>query len=562
MAMSSRAVCSLWCAVVCVISVLAGQAFAGPPADSWEIVVNDAGVSAMHATLMPSNRVVIFDRTNMGKSNITFPDGYCRENPRDQKLKRDCTAHSVAYDIATNSIQCLKVFSDVFCSAGAHRADGTLLQAGGWNDGGNVVRTLGPNPNDDWIEYPNAPDALLSSRWYSSVLILPDDRVIIVGGRRAMSYEFHPRATGEGLFKLPFLRDTNTIGSELNLYPFLFLNTDGNLIIFANQDCILFNYRSNSVVRTYPRIPDGPRNYPASGAAVLLPLSARDKFTRSEIMICGGTPVDAFQNVGKGVFDLALTSCGRMVVTAKDPKWTMLQMPMPRVMGDMVIMPTGELLIINGARNGSAGWRSAKDPVLTPVTFEPARNRFTVWRASTIPRMYHSVALMLPSGKVFVAGGNANPGYSFRNVEFPTELRIELYSPYYLAKKYNARRPNIVEAPKVVTYGSSFVVRFETASKPKGVQFHLYAPSFATHTNSMNQRMLVLASDPVGDPAQGSNVCSTVVYAPPDPVRAPAGYYLLTVLNEGTPSPSVWVQITRTPAQSPAQPLRRASGVA
>lgn len=114
------------------------------------------------------------------------------------------------------------------------------------------------------------------------------------------------------------------LGTENNLYPFLFLTPDGNLFIFANQDSILLDYRRNIVVRKYPRIADGPRNYPASGAAVLLPLTASDGYTKAEVLVCGGATVGAFQNVGRGLFDVALQSCGRMVVTAAAPKWTMV----------------------------------------------------------------------------------------------------------------------------------------------------------------------------------------------------------------------------------------------
>lgn len=97
-------------------------------------------------------------------------------------------------------------------------------------------------------------------------------------------------------------------GAELNLYPFLILNTDGNLFIFANQDSILFDFKKNTVIRKYPRIPDGPRTYPASGSAVLLPLTSSDGYNKSEVLICGGAQVNAFQDLGMNIFDDTLQS--------------------------------------------------------------------------------------------------------------------------------------------------------------------------------------------------------------------------------------------------------------
>jgi hypothetical protein len=36
---------------------------------------------------------------------------------------------------------------------------------------------------------------------------------------------------------------------------------------------------------------------------------------------------------------------------------------------------------------------------------------------------------------------------------------------------------------------------------------------------------------------------AATVYGPPNAVIAPAGYYLFTVVNFGTPSASVWIHI-------------------
>jgi hypothetical protein len=71
-------------------------------------------------------------------------------------------------------------------------------------------------------------------------------------------------------------------------------------------------------------------------------------------------------------------------------------MPMPRVMSDMLLLPTGEVLIINGAMNGTAGWEDAVNPVFNPVLYRPNEpdptQKFLVLNPSKIPRMYHSSA--------------------------------------------------------------------------------------------------------------------------------------------------------------------------
>lgn len=326
------------------------------------------------------------------------------------------------------------------------------------------------------------------------------------------------------------------------MYPFVHLSTDGNLFIFANQDSILFNYKTGKELKKFPRLAGGPRNYPSSGSSVLLPLTAANGYTTAEVLICGGSAPGAFQNVGFGKFAQALQTCGRLVITAANPQWQIENMPTPRVMGDMLILPTAEILIINGAKFGTAGWGVARQPSLGPLLYNPGFRRFQEMTPTTIPRLYHSTAIVLPDGKVLVAGSNPNPGYSFAGVMNPTELRIEKYSPYYLYKGYNFRRPQIVNVDANVKYGTAFKVSFKVPTAATGVGFHLYAPPFVTHTYSMNQRMLILGVK--GAPVAAGGVYVSTVVAPPSAVVAPAGYYLLSVINGGTPGAAAWIHVS------------------
>ena len=71
--------------------------------------------------------------------------------------------------------------------------------------------------------------------------------------------------------------------------------------------------------------------------------------------------------------------------------------------------------MLNGARVGSGGGFMADDPVLQPVIYNPsasAGSRFETMPATTIPRLYHSAAVLLPSGEVLVSGSNPAVGYS------------------------------------------------------------------------------------------------------------------------------------------------------
>jgi hypothetical protein len=503
--------------------------------DSWQLLIANAGVSAMHMALFHTNKVVMFDRTDYGPSMIRLPNGICRVDPNDLALKVDCWAHSIELDLATNTIRPLEVLTDTWCSSGALQADGSLTQTGGFNDGSTVVRHLGPLGTDNWVEYKGV---LHVARWYASNQLLPDGATIVVGGRAQFNYEFVP---GGFLTALPFLRATDDPCCENNLYPFTHLSPDGNLFIFANQDSILLNWKTGIVLRNYPALPGGPRNYPSSGSSVLLPLSAANRYTVGEVVICGGSAAGAFASAGAGIYLPALQTCGRMEITAVAPAWQIFNMPFRRVLGDMLILPTGEILIINGAQAGTAGWGNARDPAFSPVLYRPNTNTFATQSPTTIPRLYHSSANVLPSGKILVAGSNPNEGYAFTGVLYPTELRIEEYSPYYLNAAYNPQRPTITLIGNLAPgYDVPFTVTFTLNSAPVGVVFQLYAPPFTTHTFSQNQRLLILAAGPI---VPGVGHFTSTVTSPPSAVLAPAGYFLLNVVNAGIPSPAVWIHI-------------------
>ncbi|EEF49715.1 Galactose oxidase precursor, putative [Ricinus communis] len=497
----------------------------------WNQLQSNIGITAMHMQLLHDNKVIIYDRTDFGRSNVSLPHRRCRHDSRDQALEVDCTAHTILYDLDTNSFRPLTIQTDVWCSSASVIPNGTLIQTGGYNDGDHVMRSFTSCLNDDcdWIEFR---DYLRERRWYASNQILPDGRIIIVGGRRAYTYEFYPSVSRT--FWLSFLRETRDGNSENNLYPFLHLLPDGNLFIFANTRSILLDYNRNHVIREFPRIPNhDPRNYPSTGSSVLLPLDENSDSIRAEILICGGAPRGSFERNARRVFEGAISSCGRLVVTRHNPSWDMETMPTPRVMSDMLLLPTGDIIIINGAQSGTAGYDAARNPITNPFIYRPhqsSNRRFSVMTPSQKPRMYHSSAILLPDGRVLV-GGN---------------LSLETFSPPYLSDEYTQIRPSVLSLDKsTLGYGnaSAFRVRFhvEEYISDNVLSVRIVAPSFTTHSFAMNQRMVVLKMNSIE--AETSNTYALHVAGPSTVQIAPPGYYLLFVVHAGTPSNGSWVKI-------------------
>ncbi|CAL5016126.1 unnamed protein product [Urochloa decumbens] len=538
----------------------AGGIATASAAGSWKFLQN-VGVSGMHMQLLHTDRLILFDRTNVGPSNLTFPAGHpCRLNLQDQWFKNttDCTAHSAEYNVASDTFRALSIFTDTWCSSGHVASDGTLVQNGGWRDGYRKIRLM-PACTDgrcDWAEQ-SAPAVLAADRWYATNQKLPDGRAIIVGGLNQPTYEFYPK-TGtpakDAALKLPWLQEQSS-----SLYPFVHLNIDGNLFIFAGSRAMLYDYNSQRIVRNYTMFGTGAelRTNPNAGSSVLLPLKPNP--TEAEVLICGGTPAATTTTTP------ALSTCGRLRITDPNPAWVVEQMPSRRVMGDMILLPNGEVAIINGATDGFAGWDSANTFNPTPVIYRPDQPAGSRLEAQTAvagtprPRMYHASAVLDRDGRVVVGGSNPHQFYEF-NKKFPTDVTLEAFSPYYLDGSNDNQRPSIIDpsprgAPEMLTYGQSLDMLFSVAGGlplSNGVPVAavtMVAPSYTTHSFAQNQRQLFLEVQvskadlrPIGAIAVPDNVYAATVKMP-SAVLAPPGYYMLFVVNGRIPSKGIWVHI-------------------
>ncbi|KAG6502974.1 aldehyde oxidase GLOX-like [Zingiber officinale] len=515
---------------------------------TWEVVLENAGIASMHTAVTRFGNVVLLDRTDIGPSRLLLPRGRCRVDSTDTFLPaggQDCSAHSALFDPSTRRLRPLSILTDTWCSSGQFLPNGTLLQSGGDLDGLRKLRAFSPCSFDDgqcdWMELESP--RLADGRWYATNQILPDGSVVIIGGRAAPSMEFYPPS--RALRPFPFLDATRDAQMD-NLYPFVHLLPDGRLFVFANVRSILYDVDTGDVVREYPVLDGGPRNYPSGGSSVMLPLEATGGYARAEVVVCGGAQYETFLH--RQTDAPASTTCGRIAATDPDAAWALEEMPFPRVMGDMVMLPNGEVLIINGAQAGSQGYEMGSNPCLNPVVYrpdQPTGTRFMVLTPTEIPRMYHSTANLLADGRVLVAGSNPHYFYRFEGA-FPTELRLEAFSPEYLAADKDGLRPSIKSSPEKAWYGDDFEVVVETALPLVGqMEMNLLSAPFATHSFSQGQRMVRLSVSSTVAVAEGGAPYRyrVVCKAPPDGRVAPPGYYMTFAVNQGVPSVARWVQL-------------------
>ncbi|GAB4833874.1 hypothetical protein Ancab_032122 [Ancistrocladus abbreviatus] len=259
---------------------------------TWELLVPNAGIASMHTAVTHFGTVVLLDRTNIGPTRKMLRKGHCRFDQNDTLSKKDCYAHSVLFDPQSNQIRPLMILTDTWCSSGQFLPDGTLLQTGGDLDGWRKIRKFVPCDPTQFCDWEELNDIeLANGRWYATNQILPDGSMIIIGGRGTSSVEFYPPRSGAVSFR--FLSEMADRQGD-NLYPYVHLlpNPNGHLFIFANNRAVLYDYGNNVILKNYPALDGGPRNYPSAGSSVMLALEG--DYSTAVIVVCGGAEYGAY----------------------------------------------------------------------------------------------------------------------------------------------------------------------------------------------------------------------------------------------------------------------------
>ena len=317
-------------------------------------------------------------------------------------------------------------------------------------------------------------------------------------------------------------------------------------------------------------MPNGvARVYPASGATAMLPMTPDNNYTQT-ILFCGGSdmPADDYGDYSFPAINTfyypASADCQRITPEPQDGSSpTYVQdddMLNPRTMGQFIALPDGTLLVVNGGQNGTAGYAQATGqtplfgdmpygeslasaPVLTPAIYNPNAPSGSRWSnsglsAASLPRLYHSSALLLPDASVLIAGSNPNIDVN-TSTYFPTTYTAErFYPPYFSA----STRPIPQNVPTTLSYGGSYfnvTVPSSSYSGPandaaSNTSVWLMRPGFTTHAMNMGQRAMALNTSYTVN-SDGSFVLH-VSQPPPNPNLLQPGPVFVFVTVNGIPS--------------------------
>ena len=405
------------------------------------------------------------------------------------------------WDPATNSIVAVpRVSYDLFCSGHSFLADGRLLVSGGHIAdyvGESHASVYDPVANS-WISLPD----MNAGRWYPTNTTLSNGDVLVVSGdmngnpsRDTLPQVWEAASGG--------WRNLSSALQTLPLYPFMFVAPKGE-VFFAGpyQNTQYLNTAGTGAWTAVAKSNFGFRDY---GSAVM--------FDDGKVLIVGGgkTPTATVETI-----DLA----------SPTPTWKYVApMHYARRQINATILPDGTVFV-NGGSSG-ASFDDATSPVYPAEVWDSNTNIWTVLAGAPKYRGYHSVAVLLPDGRVLTAGGNSGG------------LSAETFSPPYLFK---GPRPTIAAAPATINYGQSFSI--DTPDAPSIGAITLIGLSSVTHAYNQNQRISKLTF------TTGNNTLNA--NTPAGPNLAPPGYYMVFIINNnGVPSLAKFVRLAAAPISGP-----------
>jgi galactose oxidase len=276
--------------------------------------------------------------------------------------------------------------------------------------------------------------------------------------------------------------------------------------------------------------PRGDDTYSINGKAVMYDIGKILKVGGANAYADGGNPV-AIPTNASYVIDINTSTA----IVQKPAA----QMIYPRTFFNAVVLPNGQVFIVGGESQSASPFNDANS-VLVPELWDPVSQTFCCTPPQGLaqmqtPRNYHSTAVLLPDGRVFVGGGGQCGTCTSSDGASINHLDAEIFSPPYLFQPDGslAPRPVISSAPSTAQRGTSISVKTNGAVS----SFAVLRLSAATHSVDNDQRRIPLR-------ITASSGKSYKLAIPSDPGVVLPGYYMLFAVSpQGTPSIAQMIKI-------------------
>ncbi|MFM1988984.1 MAG: hypothetical protein RJA99_1941 [Pseudomonadota bacterium] len=402
---------------------------------------------------------------------------------------------------------------DMFCPGTAYLPDGRLLVNGGI-DAANT--SLYDPASGRWTR----DDAMNIPRGYNASTPLADGSVLTLGGSwsgGAGNKHGEVWSPGTGWRRLPgvpvtpFQQSGSAWGGDSHMWM---IPTGNGRVLHAGPQATMswIDTRGDGAVTTIG--PRGDDTDAVTGISVM--------FDADRVLKAGGMSAIGGDNTASRAAYVIDAKGGASVRRVGDMRYA-------RTFHNSVVLPNGQVVLVGGQTRG-VGF-SNDFAVLPAELYDPVTETFTALPAMTRPRNYHSIALLLPDGRVLSAGGGLCGTNCAAN-----QANYEILSPPYLfaADGSAAARPRLLSVPATVGHGT----RVRVTADPSVVAFSMVRLSSTTHTVNNDQRRV---SIPFTRPASGAYDLEI----PSNPGVLLAGDWMLFAMDaQGTPSIARTVRVS------------------
>lgn len=431
------------------------------------------------------------------------------------------------------------VYDDLYCTSATLDDTGRVITAGGTrvvfdHTSGAVSYTLGlpyqtVYDGTTWVRLPGemVGRGHLGSpaRWYPTVTRLPDRRMLVTGGLELIttastgtanrSVETLDPHTGERALVSSHANTPEAIHARdyTSVFVLPYAGSGSDLLMVADAGVpVRTSATPGSPWTPLARRPDhGTTPQPGWGAtSVMLPIRLGEgtdaPYRNGSILVAGGDMVGSYQRSAD-------------VLDPVSGQWRpTIDLGINRHHPNAVALADGRVLITAGHDMSGATDVTRAQYIDPSAGFSVA----TGTSSSGVIRGYHSVTLLLPDGRVLVAGGR--DVVTSDSLEKPT---YQIYTPDYLQRP----RPVIASAPDQLDYEALFAL--PTVGTP--LEVVLVGLGSQTHSFDTGQRVIQL---PIGATfVRDDGAALSIVGAPPDAHVAPPGFYGLVVIDSArTPS--------------------------
>lgn len=393
------------------------------------------------------------------------------------------------------------------CGHHVFLSSGKLLSVGGGGYGPNSAARAGYVFDPTTQTWARTSNNMSEAKWYPTAVAMGDERVLVTCGDRGGDMDIYTESTDS------FTGVTGDDRGFFNLYPGLHLLPSSDIFYSrtgwgsagpggtpSNDSRSSFFSFSGTNSGSWTDTQNASANR-TKGMSVML-LSSTWPYVR--IMVAGGVGGD------RGTYEIANVAAPSGTTTWSAP------IPFPdgqdRSLASLVLLPNGNVFL-------SGGSSSTNSPC---SLYNPTTGAWTVMAELPSIRHYHSVALLLPSGQVMMAGWN--------------NTKIEIFNPPYMF----APRPTIFAAPDLVHHGRTFVISSPEAETITKVV--LVRPMAVTHQTDSEQKVIEMVN--IHDHAVPSQIRVTAPDGGHPHSYAQKGYYMMFAINaQGVPSVAKWIYL-------------------